>query len=196
VELAQPNSTVVAGVVTTTDTVKTDGIVLAWVIKKKRTLELSGLYSTTENGAFVANTAIIQRGNFFVMARSKDDELQKLMSQFAELTGTWAKSVLHLKQMPKKKIGSVHHTKHGQPYKIMPNGRARFIKKTAATKKKKGGSVSVGGGLGSMLGRRADRMVSRAASTGRKLAGMHVKAAKKTARRANYALGGSVRKRE
>jgi hypothetical protein len=88
VELAQPNSTHVAGVVTKLDTVKTDGIVLAWVIKKKRTLELSGLYSTTENGAFVANTAIIQRGNFFVMARSKDDELQKLMSQFAELTGT------------------------------------------------------------------------------------------------------------
>jgi hypothetical protein len=115
--------------------------------------------------------------------------------------------------MPKK-IGSVHHTKHGQPYKIMPNGRARFIKKTATTKKKKGGSVSVGGGLGSMLGRRADNMVSRAARTGRKLAGMHVKAArsaasgvrkrasgvgsaaKKTARRANYALGGSVKKRK
>jgi len=87
VELAQNGSTCTAGVVTRENTVTTDGIVLAWVIKKKRTLELSGLYSTSENGAFVANTAIIQRGNFFVMARSKDDELQKLTSQFAELTG-------------------------------------------------------------------------------------------------------------
>lgn len=86
VEVAEPNSKCVAGVVVAQNKIKTDGVTLAWVIKKKRTLELSGLYSTTENGIHVANTAIIQRGNFFVMARSKDDELQTLISKFAELT--------------------------------------------------------------------------------------------------------------
>jgi hypothetical protein len=49
--------------------------------------------------------------------------------------------------MPKKQIGKIYHTKNGQPYKILPNGRARFIKKSAG-KKKKGGSVRVAGGLG------------------------------------------------
>jgi hypothetical protein len=87
IETAQPDSTCVAGVVVKSNTIKTDGIVLAWVIKKKRTLELSGIYATSQNGIHVANTAIIQRGNFFVMARSKDDELETLMSQFEELTG-------------------------------------------------------------------------------------------------------------
>jgi hypothetical protein len=29
----------------------------------------------------------------------------------------------------KKSRGGIHYTKKGQPYKIMPNGRARFIKK-------------------------------------------------------------------
>jgi hypothetical protein len=87
VEIAEPASTCVAGVVVDSSKVKTDGIVLAYVIKKKRTLELSGLYATSENGVHIANTAIIQRGNFFVMARSKDDELETLISQFAELTG-------------------------------------------------------------------------------------------------------------
>ena len=51
--------------------------------------------------------------------------------------------------MPKKKPGSVHTAKNGAKYKIMPNGRARFI--SGPTKgrgaKKKGGSVRVGGGL-------------------------------------------------
>ena len=46
--------------------------------------------------------------------------------------------------MPKKIVGKTYFTKTGQPYKIMPNGRARFIKKTT---KKKGGGVSVGGGV-------------------------------------------------
>ena len=64
------------------------GIVFAWVLRRKRTLELSGLYSTSENGVPQGNTAIIQRGNFFVMARSKDDDLQTLAEKFSELTGT------------------------------------------------------------------------------------------------------------
>ena len=69
--------------------------------------------------------------------------------------------------MPKKKPGSVHTAKNGARYKIMPNGRARFIsgptkgrgaKKTA---KKKGGSVRVGGSVLSALGRRASNMAKR-----------------------------------
>ena len=58
----------------------------------------------------------------------------------------------------KKQVGKVYLTKNGQPYKIMPNGRAKFIKKSSsAGKSKKGGklggsvrvagSVSVAGGL-------------------------------------------------
>ena len=43
-----------------------------------------------------------------------------------------------------KKPGSVHTAKNGAKYKIMPNGRARFI---SGPKKKKGGGVAVGGGL-------------------------------------------------
>ena len=51
--------------------------------------------------------------------------------------------------MPKKVVGKIYHTKKGQPYKIMPNGRARFVKKTAKKggKAKKGGSVGVGGSV-------------------------------------------------
>jgi hypothetical protein len=89
VEIAQPETTCCAGVVVENSPmkIKTTGIVLAWVIKKKRTLELSGLYQTSENGVHVADTAIIQRGNFFVMARSKDDELETLLTKFSELVG-------------------------------------------------------------------------------------------------------------
>ena len=51
-----------------------------------------------------------------------------------------------LNKMPKKKIGSVHKCKNGATYKIMPNGRARFL--TGPTKRKsKGGSIRVGGGV-------------------------------------------------
>ena len=48
----------------------------------------------------------------------------------------------------KKKPGSVHTAKNGSRYKILANGRARFI--SGPTKKKrtkKGGSIAVGGGL-------------------------------------------------
>ena len=49
--------------------------------------------------------------------------------------------------MPAKKVvGKIYHTKTGQPYKILPNGRARFIKRTSGAKKK-GGGVSVAGGV-------------------------------------------------
>ena len=48
------------------------------------------------------------------------------------------------KTMPKKRPGSVHTAKNGARYKILANGRARFI--SGPTKRKrKGGSVSVGG---------------------------------------------------
>ena len=44
----------------------------------------------------------------------------------------------------KKKPGSVHTAKNGAKYKIMPNGRARFI---SGAKKKKGGGMMVGGSI-------------------------------------------------
>ena len=83
----------------------------------------------------------------------------------------------------KKKVGSVHTAKNGAKYKIMPNGRARFISgptKGRGAKKKKAGSVRVAGSITSELGRRARNMVKRSG------AGSAVRAA-------NYALGGSVR---
>ena len=53
--------------------------------------------------------------------------------------------------MPKKKPGSVHTAKNGAKYKILANGRARFIsgptKKGSKRKTTKGGSITVGGGL-------------------------------------------------
>ena len=50
--------------------------------------------------------------------------------------------------MPAKKVvGKIYHTKNGMPYKILPNGRARFIKKSEAGKGKKGGGVRIAGGL-------------------------------------------------
>ena len=45
--------------------------------------------------------------------------------------------------MPKKKPGSVHTAKNGRKYKIMPNGRARFI----SSKSSKGGGIVVGGSI-------------------------------------------------
>ena len=47
--------------------------------------------------------------------------------------------------MPNKKKPGLYHTKHGQPYRILKNGKARFVKKTKSTRRKKGGSASVGG---------------------------------------------------
>ena len=51
--------------------------------------------------------------------------------------------------MPAKKVGSVHTAKNGARYRIMPNGRARFI--SGPTKgpgsKKKAGSMAVGGSV-------------------------------------------------
>ena len=46
--------------------------------------------------------------------------------------------------MPKKKPGSVHTARNGRKYKIMPNGRARFI---SGGKTKKGGGMMVGGSI-------------------------------------------------
>ena len=76
--------------------------------------------------------------------------------------------------MGKKVVGKIYKTKHGQPYKILANGRARFIRKTA----KKGGS------LASSLKTRASKIVRRSAAYG---IGSRVGAS------ANYMLGGSTR---
>ena len=86
VELADPKSTCVAGVVTGTNQIKTKGVVLAWVIKQKRELPLSGIYSTSVNGVSVGSTAIVRFGSSFIMARSRDDDVEKLKQQFSELT--------------------------------------------------------------------------------------------------------------
>jgi len=51
--------------------------------------------------------------------------------------------------MPKKKVGSVHTARNGARYKIMANGKARFISGPTKRKgKKKGGSIRVGGSMG------------------------------------------------
>lgn len=55
--------------------------------------------------------------------------------------------------MPHKKKPGLYKTKHGQPYRILANGKARFVKKSSVGKKKKsapkavGGSARVGGGV-------------------------------------------------
>ena len=55
--------------------------------------------------------------------------------------------------MPKKKPGSVHTARNGARYKILANGRARFIsgptkRKKATGRKRRGGSAMVGGSAG------------------------------------------------
>lgn len=53
--------------------------------------------------------------------------------------------------MAKKKVGSVHTCKNGAKYKIMPNGRARFISgptKRAGSGKKKGAGMYAKKGAG------------------------------------------------
>jgi hypothetical protein len=58
--------------------------------------------------------------------------------------------------MPKKQVGKIYTAKNGAKYKILPNGRAKFVKRSSGTGKKGGklggsvrvaGSVSVAGGL-------------------------------------------------
>lgn len=41
------------------------------------------------------------------------------------------------KKTGKKRTGSIHFTKKGQPYKIMANGKARFIKKSSKSRRKR-----------------------------------------------------------
>ena len=84
---AQPKTTCCAGVLVNSSTIKNDGTTLAWVLRKKRTLDLSGLYNTSVNGVNIGKTAILQKGQVFIMARSHDDELDVLRSAFDELTG-------------------------------------------------------------------------------------------------------------
>ena len=65
--------------------------------------------------------------------------------------------------MPKKKVGSVHTAKNGSRYKIMPNGRARFISgptKRAGGKKK--GAGMYGHKKGGVIGyTRANKAISK-----------------------------------
>ena len=111
------------------------------------------------------------------------------------------------KNMPHKKKPGIYHTKTGQPYRILSNGKARFVKKSSVKKKpsgkKRGGSIRVGGGIGSMLGKRLDRATSRVvgaakgvargyAKTARSAVRSGVRAAKGSLKSANYVTGGSV----
>ena len=52
-------------------------------------------------------------------------------------------------KMPKKKPG-VYTAKNGARYRILPNGKARFI--SGPTKRKGGGGKKKGGGLGGKKG--------------------------------------------
>ena len=63
--------------------------------------------------------------------------------------------------MPKKKVGSVHTAKNGAKYKILPNGRARFISGPT----KRGGGKKKGGFLGVT---RAVNAVSKGVSSARR----------------------------
>ena len=53
------------------------------------------------------------------------------------------KKMFLVKKMPKKKVGSVHTAKNEAKYKIMPNGRARFISGPT----KRGGGKKKGAGM-------------------------------------------------
>ena len=88
VEMAEPSTNCVAGVVVGANQVKSTGTVLAWVIQQKRELPLSGVYATSINGVHVANTAIVQMGKAIVLARSKDDDVERLKQQFSQLTNS------------------------------------------------------------------------------------------------------------
>lgn len=92
-QLAQANSTTVAGVVSSVSsdkyTVASNGVILAWVIRPtKRTIPLTGLYDTTVNGTASGKTVILVDGNSFIFARSKDNELDVLVERFNLLTGS------------------------------------------------------------------------------------------------------------
>ena len=86
-QAAQPESPCAAGVVVGTNKLKTSGTVLAWVVRAKRTLDLNGLYNTSQNGISSGKTCILQRGNFFAMLASRNDEIHELTDKFQELTG-------------------------------------------------------------------------------------------------------------
>ena len=111
----------------------------------------------------------------------------------------------------KKTVGKTYYTKRGQPYTILPSGRARFIKKKKKAGAKKAGSVRVGGSIGSSivseLGRRGRNIVSRtinnntktlkaAARIGRHVVRSRVSGLRSAANVANKVLGGSVKRRK
>ena len=61
---------------------------LCWLIKGKRTLPLSGIYNRTINGVGTGKVVVLHdpRDNSFIMASSKDDDIELLKMQFSALT--------------------------------------------------------------------------------------------------------------
>jgi len=95
VQRAQENSVTVAGVayaIKDSNGVKSykfkeKGVVLAWISKrKKRTLDLNGIYNTTVNGASKGKTVIIARDDNFVFLASRDNAVEQLSEKFSALT--------------------------------------------------------------------------------------------------------------
>ena len=91
VEPAEHNSRGVVGVVKNTVsgyTLVDTGMCLCWLIKGKRTLPLSGIYSRTINGASSGKVVVLHdpRDDSFIMASSKDDDIELLKMQFSALT--------------------------------------------------------------------------------------------------------------
>jgi len=84
--------------------------------------------------AFIENDANVI-GNYDVgtsiLGSSKDRTYRKKSKKRRKRSTRTHKrrSVKHRKKSHRKSKGGIKYTKNGQPYKIMPNGRARFLKK-------------------------------------------------------------------
>lgn len=94
--------------------------------------------------------------------------------------------------MAKKKVGSVHTCKNGAKYKIMPNGRARFISGPTGRKKKKGAGMYAkkGGVLGITRAINAGkRVMSTRRKTVRAVKGMNASKVKTGLKRGLYKAG-------
>jgi hypothetical protein len=92
IQVAGIKSASVAGVVIAdnggTYAVKEAGLTLAWIIRPtKRLLPLSGIYNKSVQGVNVGKSVILVNQNHFVIASSKDDELELLTEKFNELVG-------------------------------------------------------------------------------------------------------------
>ena len=49
--------------------------------------------------------------------------------------------------MPKRKVGSIVTFKNGAKAKVQPSGRLKIFKGPTKKKRKKGGSIRIGGGV-------------------------------------------------